>query len=184
MPDLPPLARTNAEARLYLTLQPCPTCGSTRCTFRSAVITVDGVLASRYTGECHECHAQRAYEFLLPEEVLPPPSGTVQFGRDNPSELLDPGVWLWYADVCIRQVPSETADLDERSLRAGRHALATALAATDEALKFIPAHADRVPLSAFTSADGLAMHEREPGRFTRSRLEAVRATYATSLAHW
>lgn len=108
----------------------------------------------------------------------------MQFGRDNPSELLDPGVWLWYADVCIRQVPSETADLDERSLRAGRHALATALAATDEALKFIPAHADRVPLSAFTSADGLAMHEREPGRFTRSRLEAVRATYATSLAHW
>ena len=97
-----PLARTNAEARLYLTLQPCPTCGAARCRFRSAVVTIDGELASRYTGECPSCGAAREYEFRLPADILPPPAESVRFGLDNPSELLDPGVWLWYSDNCIR----------------------------------------------------------------------------------
>ncbi|MRH88621.1 hypothetical protein GFY24_14410 [Nocardia sp. SYP-A9097] len=181
MPELP-LARTNAEARLYLSLQPCESCGESRCTFRSAVITVEGALASRYTGECPSCSARRVYEFRLPAEVLPPPAGSVRFGEASPSELLDPGTWLWYSDVCIRQVPSTTATLDDRALKAARHTLATAIAAIDEVLKFIPDTEDRVPLSALTSADGLALYDREPGRFTRPRLEAVRDYYTATLA--
>ncbi|MFE3188732.1 hypothetical protein ACFXHA_06955 [Nocardia sp. NPDC059240] len=178
MPDTLPLARTNAEARLFVSLQPCPTCGETRCTFRSAVVNIDGVLASRYTGECPGCAAQRAYEFRLPADILPPPANTVRFGAEDPSELLDPGVWLWYSDLCARQVPATTADLDTRAVRAARHALATALAAIEETLKFVPASADRIPASAFTSPEGRAAYAREPGRFTRPRLEALRDTYS------
>ncbi|MFE3057742.1 MULTISPECIES: hypothetical protein [unclassified Nocardia] len=182
MPDTLPLARTNAEARLYLTLQPCPTCGETRCQFRSAVITVDGDLASRYTGDCPSCGTPRAYEFRLPAEVLPPPADSVRFGLDNPSELLDPGVWLWYSDVCIRQVPPTPAGLDARAERAARHTLSTALAAVEETLKFLPPTADRIPAPAFTSAQGRTTYNTEPGRFTRPRLEALRDTYAAALA--
>lgn len=182
MPDTLPLARTNAEARLYVSLQRCPTCDETRCTFRSSVITVDGVLASRYSGECPRCGEQRVYEFRLPEEILPPPANSVRFGADNASELLDPGVWLWYSDVCSRQVPASTAGLDDRGLRAARQALATAVAAVEETLKFVPATADRIPGSAFTSAQGRATYTREPGRFTRPRLEALRDTYAAALS--
>ncbi|WP_067561571.1 hypothetical protein [Nocardia acidivorans] len=181
MPDTLPLARTNAEARLYLSLQPCDSCGDTHCTFRSAVITHDGILASRYTGDCPNCAAQRVYEFRLPAQVLPPPAGAVRFGEDSPSELLDPGTWLWYADTCLRQVPTTTTGLDDRTTKAARHTLATAIAALEEVLKFIPPTEDRVPLSAFTSATGLALHAREPGRFTRPRLEAVRDHYAATL---
>lgn len=181
MPDTLPLARTNAEARLYLTLQPCASCGESRCTFRSAVVSIDGVLASRYTGACPNCAAQRVYEFRLPAEVLPPPSGSVRFGESTPSELLDPGTWLWYSEVCTRQVPTTTTGLNDQALKSARHTLATAVAAIEEVLKFIPATEDRVPLSAFTSADGLAQYEREPGRFTRPRLEAVRDHYVASM---
>ncbi|MEV6771262.1 hypothetical protein AB0N05_21845 [Nocardia sp. NPDC051030] len=184
MPDVLPLARTNAEARLFVSLQPCPTCGDKRTKFTSSVVTVNGVLASRYSGVCPACGEQRQYEFRLPDEVLPPPATTVRFGADNPSELLDPGVWLWYSDVAIRQVPADTTGLDDRALHSARHALATALASIEEVLKFIPAEADRVPVSAFTSAEGRATYNREPGRFTHARLEAVRDHYATLLADW
>ncbi|MFJ9362860.1 hypothetical protein ACIRRA_00360 [Nocardia sp. NPDC101769] len=182
MPDTLPLARTNAEARLYLTLQPCPTCGETRCTFRSAVVSIDGDLASRYTGDCPTCGTAREYEFRLPADILPPPADSVRFGLDNPSELLDPGVWLWYSDICIRQVPATTAGLDERATRTARHTLATAVAAVEETLKFLPPTADRIPGSAFTSQKGLGTYNTEPGRFTRARLEALRDTYAAALS--
>ncbi|MFI1915043.1 hypothetical protein [Nocardia sp. NPDC020380] len=181
MPDTLPLARTNAEARLYLTLQPCPTCGESRCQFRSAVININGVLASRYTGQCPTCATPRHYEFLLPEEILPPPADSVRFGATDPSQLLDPGEWLWYSDIAIRQAPADLTGLDDAARRKARHALATALAAVEETLKFIPATEGRIPHSAFTSQRGLDTYSQEPGRFTRPRLEALRDTYAAAL---
>ncbi|MFI6870192.1 hypothetical protein [Nocardia sp. NPDC050406] len=184
MPNVLPLARTNAEARLFLDLQPCPKCGGGRCAFRSSVVTVDGALASRYTGECGQCGEHRVYEFLLPDQVLPPPADSVRFGADDPSQLLDPGVWLWYSDMCAQRVPVDTAGLDDQALRLARHTLATALAAVEEVLKFVPASSDRIPASSFVSADGRAMYAREPGRFSRARLAAVRDHYAARLAAW
>ncbi|WP_067819348.1 hypothetical protein [Nocardia inohanensis] len=184
MPDTLPLARTNAEARLYLSLQDCPSCGESQCAFRSAVVTIDGVLASRYTGECPRCGSHREYTFRLPDEVLPPPARSVQFGLDDPSELLDPGVWLWYSDVAARQVPADPSVLDDRARRAGRHALATALAAIEETLKFVPADSDRIPAAAFTSGRGRTVFEAEPGRFTRPRLQALLDHYTVTLNTW
>lgn len=179
-----PLARTNAEAHLFLELQPCPNCGETRCRFKSSVVYVDDVLASRYTGTCAKCGQQRVYEFRVPEQILPPPVGAVRFGGDEPSQLIDPGVWLWYSEIAAKQVPADTSELDEQSRRSARHALATALAAIEEVLKFVPAGADSVPPSAFTSLDGRAVYESEPGRFTRARLGAIRDYYAEHLAGW
>ncbi|WP_067860987.1 hypothetical protein [Nocardia shimofusensis] len=184
MPQTLPPARTNAEARLFLRLQPCHVCGTADCAFRSAVVTVDGELASRYSGECAGCGTTRQYEFRMPDQVLPPPTDTVRFGADNPSELLDPGMWLWYSDQCARQVPERGANLDDRGRRAARHTLATALAAVEEVLKFLPDSAQAVPATAFSSMDGRAVYEREPGRFTRARLEAIRDHYAGTLSTW
>jgi hypothetical protein len=184
VPEALPLARTNAEARLFLQLQPCPRCGSADCVFRSTVVTVDGVLAGRYSGDCASCATRRVYEFRVPDEVLPPPASTVRFGAENPSELLDPGVWLWYSDVCGSRVPDDPDALDERGRRTARHALATALAAVEEVLKFLPAGAERVARSAFVSDRGRATYDLEPGRFDRRRLEAVHTVYAERLDAW
>lgn len=179
-PDDLPTARTNAEARLFLQLQPCPRCGERRSRFRSSVGTVGDVLVSRYTGECPRCGRQRVHQFGLPAEIDAPPAGSVRFGGDEPSQLLDPGVWLRYSDTAARQVRADGED--EQAVRVARHTLATAIAAIDEVLKFVPPGADSVPASAFTSPDGRAVYDDEPRRFTRLRLAAVRDHYAERLA--
>ncbi|MGW4770161.1 hypothetical protein ACWEO2_19200 [Nocardia sp. NPDC004278] len=184
MPTLLPLARTNAEAHLYLELQPCPNCGEPRCKFRSSVVSQDGVLASRYTGECPRCGLERSYEFRLPEEILPPPASTVRFGGDQPSELIDPGIWLWYADDLARRIPTDASGFDAGQRRSAKHTVATAVAAVEEVLKFIPSGADEVPADEFTSPEGQSVRAQEPGRFQRERLEAIRDYYATEFTKW
>ncbi|MGY2062998.1 hypothetical protein ACW9HQ_49610, partial [Nocardia gipuzkoensis] len=62
-----------------------------------------------------------------------------------------------------------------------RTALATAVAAVAEVVKFIPEGMDTVPADAFTSAVGRAAHSRESGRFTRARLEATASAYREAL---
>jgi hypothetical protein len=178
------LARTNAEAHAYMSLQPCPSCGETRCDFHSAVVTLEGVLASRYTGKCPRCGTDRVYEFRIPDTILLPPADRVVFGGAEPSQLLDPGEWLSYADYWARRVPAHHSALTGGQRSAARHALATALAAVEEVVKFIPDGVDEVPVEMFATRAGRAVRDLEPGRFGRARLKAVRDTYAGLLEHW
>jgi hypothetical protein len=170
------LARTNAEAHLFIDLHPCA-CGERRFARTSSVVTIDGELASRYTGSCARCGAARTFEFRLPLEILQRPTTGVIYGGPEPSELLDPGEWLSVADDYARSVPVGTK-LDGDALRAARQRLASAIAALDEVRKFAPPGAVEVPPSAFTTPFGRAMWDKEPGRFRLVRLDAVRAAYA------
>jgi hypothetical protein len=173
---LPP-ARTNAEAHLYMDLRPCG-CGEVRFPRASSVITTpDGEPAGRYAGICPQDGAAREFLFRMPERLLPPSPGTVRYGGPEPSELIDPGEWLSVADACARSVPADTAALAADDLATARTMLTHAAAAVDEVLKFIPAGAERVPEEAFGSERGRAVFAKEPGRFRRPRLEAVRDTY-------
>lgn len=173
------LARTNAEAHLFMDLRPCA-CGERRFERRSAVVKIDGDLASRYTGACARCGATRTFEFRIPEEILQPPADAVLFGGDRPSELLDPGEWLSVADDCARSVPAGLK-LDGDALRAARHALHTAIAALDEVCK-LAGGAPEVPPAAFSTPLGRAIWDKEPGRFRLVRLAAVRQAYADAIS--
>jgi hypothetical protein len=170
------LARSNAEAHLFMDLHPCG-CGERRFARTSSVVTIDGDLASRYTGACARCGTARRFEFRLPPEILQPPATGMLYGGAEPSELLDPGEWLSVADDYARSVPVG-AKLDGDALRTARHRLACAVAALDEIRKFAPPGAVEVPASAFTTPLGRAMWDKEPGRFRFARLEAVRNAYA------
>jgi hypothetical protein len=163
-----PLARTNAESHLYMDLHPCA-CGEASFTRQSAVVEAEGDLASYYSGPCARCGTAREFLFRLPAEILAPTPGEVRFGDDRPSELLDPGEWLRLADAYASHGRTNASRLSAD--------LATAVAAMDEVLKFVPAGADAVPETAFWSDAGRAVHAAEPGRFRTSRLEAVRDTY-------
>src|SRR4051812_31162509 len=101
------LARSSAEAHLYMQLQHCEVCGETAYDPNTSVITVEGQLASRYSGRCPNCGTLREFTFLLPDEVLFPDEEEPEFGDDRPSELLDPGDWLWLADLFGRSAPAE-----------------------------------------------------------------------------
>jgi hypothetical protein len=173
------LARTNAEAHLYMDLHPC-SCGERRFARTSSVATIDGELASRYTGSCARCGTARSFEFRLPLEIIQPPDEGVVYGGPEPSELLDPGEWLSVSEDYARSVPLGTK-LDGDALRSARQRLASAIAALDEVRKFAPPGAAEVPPSAFTTPFGRAMWDKEPGRFRVIRLDAVRAAYVQSV---
>lgn len=176
-----PLARTNAEAHLFMDLRPCR-CGEVTFDRQSVVVEAEGDLASHYSGPCARCGVPREFLFRLPEHILVPAADEVRFGGDDPSELLDPGEWLWVADAYAGRGPAEISQLGDDERSAAREDLATAAAAMEEVLKFIPPGADAVPTSGFWSDRGRAVHASEPGRFRRSRLEAVRDTYRQLLA--
>jgi hypothetical protein len=172
------LARTNAEAHLYMELHPCENCGETEFAPASSVIVVDGDLASRYTGPCPRCAAPREFVFRIPEEVIFPDIEEPVFGDDSPSVLIDAGEWLWLADLIARSVPAEPADgMPVEDRRQVRIDLRTAAAAVSEAAKFVPPDADRVPADAIWTERGRAVYAAEPGRFGRRRLEVVQGTY-------
>ncbi len=171
-----PLARTSTEAHLYIDLHPCE-CGEVKFSRESAVIEAGDDLASRYSGTCPNCGTHREFVFRIPQEILFPRPGVVSYGDDTPSELLDPGEWLWVADRYASASPWDTASLDDEARRRARHQVASAAAAMDEVIKFVPADAESVPDDRFRSEHGRAVYSEEPGRFYRDRLEVVRDTY-------
>ena len=163
------VARSRDEAHLFLDLQPCDACGSVDTTWEHGLVTVEGVLTSRYAGACAGCGAAREHLFGLPErEVVP--KGYPTFGGPEPSELLDAGEWLWVADLTARAVTSD--DPAE-----SRRVLAIAMAAVEEVMKFIPPGAEEVPARAFWSDLGRRERDAEPARFTLDRLLATRRNY-------
>ncbi|GAB1640875.1 hypothetical protein [Krasilnikovia sp. MM14-A1259] len=177
-----PLARTSAEAHLYLELHGCD-CGERTFTPDSAVVVLDnGDLGRRYTGTCPRCGATRDYTFRLPAE--PVPAAGFSYGGAEPSELIDPGEWLTVSDAYADQAPAQAAGLSPDQARHAQAVLARAVAALDEVLKFIPDGAEAVPESAFVTGPGQEAYRREPGRFRRDRLAAVRHAYAGLLGQF
>ncbi|MEV0617733.1 hypothetical protein AB0I81_30735 [Nonomuraea sp. NPDC050404] len=162
------VARTRDEAHLYLDLHPC-VCGSVDTTWDSGLVSVEGGLASRYSGACGACGSPREYLFGLPERPVVP-AGYPTFGGEEPSQLLDAGEWLWVADLTAGNVPADDA-------AEARRTLSVATAAVEEAVKFIPPGADEVPGDGFWSQRGQEMRAAEPGRFQLDRLLIVRDTY-------
>jgi hypothetical protein len=181
-----PLARTSLEARLYLDLRSCPNCGGYGGEYDASEVTVDGVPATRYTGVCPHCGAERVYEFRLPGETPEParrrvsPGGgvPVSFGGDEPSQLIDPGVWLRYSDEQAALAPAGPAGLDVAQRIAACDRLDLAIAAVEEVLKFLPAGYAAVQASAFFSPEGRALYERSPVRFSGVQLQSARQGYS------
>lgn len=145
-------------------IQPCAGCGERGFSGQSSIIFIDGELCSEHVGTCRHCQRQRRFVFQLPEGIPTLRGADGGFGGPEPSELLDPGEWLIVAELAASNA-TDDSDVE------------LAAAAIDEVLKFIPAGADHVPAEAIRSSDGRAVYAREPGRFHRSRLTAVAATY-------
>jgi hypothetical protein len=172
-----PLARTNGEAHLYMEMNPCPDCGEGDFDPGNSVVLVDGDLVSRYAGPCPGCGAMREFLFRIPQNVIIPDEEEPVFGDEHPSELLDPGEWVWLADLIAGQVPAEPDGLSPDERRQMRIDLKAAAAAMSEALKFLPYPMDALPPQAMWTERGRAVYEEDPGRFRRGRLEAVERTY-------
>lgn len=168
-----PVTRSGDEAHLYLDLHPC-SCGSADTVWESAPGSVDGEPVARYSGTCPGCEAEREFLFGLPEREAPPVRFPT-FGGPEPSQLLDAGEWMWVADLTAGSVPADEP-------REAEQALAIAMAAVEEVIKFIPPGEDEVPERAFWSDRGRRVRGAEPSRFLLDRLLVVRNTYRDAAA--
>jgi hypothetical protein len=167
-----PHARTFDEAYFYMELRPC-VCGQTQFEKESTHSLVDGVPVTRYTGQCEGCGRQRRFTFEMPAET-PTVSFEMRYGLgDESSTLIDAGEWLGAAEVFTANVSAMlgAGDLADDDLSSVYYLLSSAIAATEEVLKFLPAGMDEVPETAFWTQGGRLALEIAPERFRRAALE-------------
>jgi hypothetical protein len=174
------VARSAPECRLYISLHPC-SCDETTLPVRHTLRSAGDDLLAVYQGDCPRCGLPRQFTFVLDAAVPPPPPA---FGGATPSRIICPGQFAIAADDAARATPLSAAGLTPTQREYGRDALAYALAAQAEVLKFVPDGQDAVPAAAFTSPEGQALYAAEPGRFRRSRLSAVADAYRDALAEY
>jgi hypothetical protein len=102
------------------------------------------------------------------------------------SELLDPGQWQLISAGYARRVVEEDLGFAEDPTDREQYESVVkgweyARDAAAEVLKFLPPGVDEVPPAAFWTEVGTATYQREPERFTRSRLTDDIAFYQDSL---
>jgi hypothetical protein len=177
-PPPPPLARSSAEAHLYLDLTPC-VCGATRATWTSRLRGLETGAGSEYTATCPQCGRSRRYVFRQPPELSAPPveGAGFSYGDGPASELIDPGQWLAESDRLSRSVPMLSPGAGAAERERFRAAIGRAAAALAEVARFAPPDADAVPEEACFTEAGRAVHRADPGRFRLDRLAAVRDSY-------
>lgn len=169
-----PAARSHLEAHLYMDLHPCG-CGESDFPRTAEYGPGPEGWQVEYSGACGGCGGSRAFTFLVSQDmpILAPSAWST---LTTPSELLDPGEWLWVADR-YASYPAEDGVLPPEAAVERCTDLAAAAAAVDEALLFVPGGANAVPAESFRSARGRSMFEVGPERFTVDQLAEQRDVY-------
>jgi hypothetical protein len=174
------VSRSAEESLLYMDLQPCPGCSTKGFDWSGHHLEYDdagtkaGTVISVYDGPCQECGTARRYEFALAAAH----PGAEGFGGPEPSQIVDPGQYLVLARHAAGLVPGDPVHCPPENRDAAHEAIATALLALAEVVKFVPEDTDRVPADAFWTEQGRAVYAADPGQFRRDRLDAVAARYA------
>lgn len=160
-------ARSSFEAHLYMDLHPCE-CGSGEFDRQHRLEQHGNDIVAVYEGACRQCGATRRFTFRMAEEIPPPPPA---FGGSEPSQIIDPGEFVEVAHRISGSTAIQLLNTPESEHHKLRDAMAYALAAFEEVLKFIKPGDEAIPASAFTSEVGKARYRRDPGKFDRDILE-------------
>lgn len=171
-------SRSSDECHLYMDLNPCQ-CGEIDFEPQHWVEQSGHQLVACFVGTCRGCGTARSFHFALEQEMPPPPPA---FGGDSPSRIIDPGQFLWVAEELAAWASADPADRADESEDGVVEAITTAVAAVEEALKFIPAGADAVPEEAFNAPESWLRYQRDPSRFHRDRLLDVLEEYRVAHA--
>ncbi len=116
---------------------------------------VDGREIWEYQGHCDACGEQRRFEFAAPSQPAPP---YPEFGGAEPSQLLAAADFVAIGERAAAAVPADPDGLSAAEVADGQEAIAIAVAAIEEALKFGRAGAasdgglDRAELEALLAA--------------------------------
>ena len=175
-------ARSHDEAMVYVVLRPCRACGEQIRDIDDESAEHDDAVLVEYTTTCRRCRNTDTYRFRLPRADGGPGTAEVYYGGAEPSRIIDAGEWLEFADRVATGGPVSPAGLSPTERAQAARAMAAAAAAVGEVLKFIPAGADRVPLTAVWTERGRSEFAREPARMRRVRMEVLEAAYQRSAA--
>lgn len=166
------IARSAIECHLYIELHPC-SCGEALEPGRHRLESRESGLVAVYRAGCRRCGSTRHFEFVMGDAIVP----LGKFGGSKPSQIIDAGEFLAVADSAARQVPADVSGLDAGARARARTLMHRAAAAIEEVLKFILPGEEAVSQEALSSTHSAAMYSEEPGRFRRSRLQAVLRVY-------
>lgn len=169
-------ARSFDEARLYMELRPCD-CGETQLDSESSSGSSGGERVRTYTGICPRCGRRRSFSFSMPAE-MPPLHVDIQYGPDQePSRLIDAGEWLVVSDAFSdnARLVLSADQLSGDDLTTAHYLLLSAIAATEEVMKFIPDGADEVPAAAFWTEHGQSIRRAARERFRAEELSRALA---------
>jgi hypothetical protein len=181
-----PYARTNDEAYLYMNMRPC-VCGVDELADRSiATGTADGVVWKQFSGRCAGCGRERQFTFEMPE--ISEARFEVRYGpHDEPSHIIDAGEWLAAAEM-FSTAAQERLDggepRDDDEVTRTYYLLTSALAAVEEAMKFLPQAGDAIPEGAFWTPAGRMFFEAAPDLFTRHRLAEQQSELRKRVDHF
>ncbi|MEU8310754.1 hypothetical protein AB0C84_45190 [Actinomadura sp. NPDC048955] len=171
-------ARTMEEVLLYLDLNFCDCCKAPDG-LRSWREQRGRALVSVHAGGCPTCHTTASFEFeIRAQEVVIPPA----IGGAVPSQIIDPGEFLWLSDQAASGVPVDISSLPDGQITNARLLLEDAVVALEEVRKFIPDGFQRVPDEAFFSARGKSLYRSSPERFDRELIEERLDFYRHGLA--
>jgi hypothetical protein len=165
MPEPLP-CRSVAEAHLYLDL-----IGAERAGRAQRLEARGDDLVSVYTVTLDG--RRREIAFLSPEDPL----GVRGFGGAEASEIIDPAQWILHADRLAASVPGDPSQVQPAGHAEVARRLEEAARCLDEVQKFLPKGQEAMPAEVFGTPVGKVTYLRDPGRFRRSRLEAVARTY-------
>jgi hypothetical protein len=173
-------ARSHNEAMMFVLLRDCGACHSTNRDVTDDLDIRDGEAYAEYTAFCRECRNIDVYTFRLPDTDPQAGESGVVFGGAQPSGIIDPGEWLAFAHTTSVNGPVEPDGLAEPDRQEAALAMEAAAAAVREVVKFIEPGQERLPRSALWSDKGRAEFDRDPWRFSRSRLAVIDKAYRES----
>lgn len=116
------------------------------------------------------------WEFSIPT----PMASKGLYGDLAPSTLIGPGEWMDLADRHSKSCPASPNNLTPQQLSQACARMRIASEAIAELLKYFPPNADDLaplPREHFKSSHDLGVLAREPGRFSKFRLQVVLETY-------
>jgi len=131
----------------------------------------------RYFGSCSRCGRDREFTFELAAPPADPDAGFVLGFGDEPSSLIDAGLWLVVSELLAdnARAATDAGPLTDEQIPVLYELLRTSAACVDEILKFVPAGSDAVPDDAFWTERGLALRHAMPAFFDRDALLALQA---------
>ena len=174
MPDSQLVARSIAEAHLYLMVTPCAACnqGPLRGGGGEWHRGRDGEAVLSMSVECAACRATTTQTFTLPNEddADVGTEGSVINPTDEPSHIIDVAQWL-----TLFRMLTEAAGKEPDKIRARQFGIEAAQC-LEEALKFYDeADNDLPPPEALFHASSREHFEKNPEHFSRQRLINLRS---------